>query len=1546
MQKTTVEGFRLSPQQKRLWQITKIEQRAPQYLQCTLALKGELDARALREAVTRMISRHEILRTAFHSLPAVGFPLQVITDGAMTMADDNLSGEAEDGWRDGIERLLAQEREPMWECEANPLLRLRLARLSPQEHALLITLPALCADSRTLSLFAGELAAGYGEAAGDRGGEAEEAMQYADVSEWQNELLEGEETAAGRAYWRGQSWNGCARLRLPFEGGRRAAEDAAFNAGRQTVELSEGESKELAAAACEHGVGVVGWLQACWQVLLWRLSGQPEEFALGVINDGRKYEELANALGPLARLLPIRLKMRGGQSFSEALEQTEKARRDAAMWQAYFNWDEFETSSSADAATPLCAAQFEHEMAPTIPSAGGVSFTLTQLSACVEPFKFKLRCVEGDSKPLRLEMHWDRDVLSNAAADILLEELRAVIESAVRDPSQPIGNLSLLSRTQWEQRLARWNDTREESIRGRRIHELFEAQVERTPEAVAVLYEDERITYDELNRRANQTAHYLCRLGVGPDALVGLMMERSIEVIIAMLGVLKAGGAYLPLDPAYPSERISFMLEDAAVNVLLTQESLMDSLPPHDAQVARMDIDREILDSQSVENPPHAAAAANLAYVIYTSGSTGRPKGVMISHGAICNRLLWMVNAFPLTADDRVLQKTPISFDASVWEIFAPIFAGAQLVMAQPGGHQDGSYLRRTVNERQITTIQLVPSMLQVFLDGSDLKDCDSLKRVFCGGETLPFNLQERFFANLDASLHNLYGPTEVSIDASCWSCQRDGNRQFVPIGHALANTQIYILDAEFNPVPIGAPGELYVGGDGLARGYHNRRDLTAERFIPNPFDSEPGRRLYRTGDLARHLSDGALEYLGRVDHQVKIRGFRIELGEIEAVLARHSAVRQVVVTADADVSGERRLTAYLVAAEGAGKRPPGELRTHLRQHLPDYMMPSFMVWLDELPLTPNGKIDRRALPEPGEVRSELTDQYVPARTPLEGLLVGIWREVLGLEQVGIEDNFFEVGGHSLLAAQVISRVRAASGVEIGLRSLFEWPRVSALAAEVERKLRKSEEGGAHVSGVAGPKRVTVEGEEVELSFEQQRLWFLDQLEPESTAYNIPSAARLRGELDVEALERAINEIVRRHEILRTVFIDVGGEPRQVVKPAEWMRLEMEDLREWEEEEKEKEVRERAIEYGERRFDLSRGPLLRVKLLRLGEEEHVLLMVIHHIVSDGWSVGVRDREMSALYEAYRSGGASPLEELEIQYADYAVWQRERMRGEELERRMRYWLEQMRGAPAILELPTDRPRPAVQRFHGAYYYHQLSPELTKSVRELSRKEDSTLFMLTLAAFYILLRRYTGSEDIVVGSDIANRNHVELEKLIGFFANQIALRADLSGGLTFRELLGRVRRVVLGAYAHQDLPFEKLVSALLPQQRDMSRNPIFQVMFVMQNAPMTPLRLADITTSPIKIDHRMAKFDIALFMVEREEGLTTIWNYNTDLFDEGMVGRMDRHYETLLCSITADPDANIDELQMFTEAERLQHSEEKRKRKESRRKKLISRLSQDR
>ena len=1497
MQKETVQSYRLSPQQERLWLLQQ-KQPGAYRAQCSWLLEGPLDQARLRAALDALVARHEILRTSFQNLPDVLLPVQVISDAT---ADSSLVYE--------------------------------LVQLEPNQHVLNLSVPALCADSRSLRNLLTEFSHAYEDPEfGD------EPMQYADYAAWRHELLNSEETRTGREFWRQTDVPALNTQRLPLE--QRGT--GHFDPCVSSLTIAPERVSQIEARARDFDCDVSTFLLACYQVLLARLSGQ-SHIVVGTLCDGRKYAELQSAVGLLGSYLPIATQIDSNQTFGALLGQLKPTIEAARAWEEYFAWDEVFPHEDETGYFPFA---FEYIDASAT-SARAAALSVQRLNEFVlfEPSKLKLS-IEQLADELRANFQYDATLLSEHNIKLISGRFDTLLANVLKSTELPLRELSILPPAEERQLLHEFNQTSVGEFSTHCLHELVAAQAQLTPAAPAVLSDDENLSYQELNERANQLAHYLRELGVGPDHLVGICVERSPAMLVGLLGILTAGGAYVTLDPDYPAERLAFMIEDATLSVIVTTADLLNHLPDLPSRVVCLDRDAELIRAHSTEPVASKVSLDNLAYVIYTSGSTGRPKGVKISHRSINNRLLWMQSAFPLEPNDRLLQKTAYSFDASVWELFLPLMTGAQVFMAQPGGHQDSSYLAATVADRDITVLQLVPSMLQVLIDEPQLSRWRSLKRLFCGGEVLPLELQKKFFERVDAELINLYGPTEVSIDATYWVCERHNNRSGVIIGRPIANTHVYVLDEQLRLAPLGVAGELFVSGAGLARGYQRRPELTAERFLPDPFSSDPGRRMYRTGDLVRYHEDGAIEYLSRADHQVKLRGFRIELQEIEAVLLEHKAVREAVVTVGQNNNWQQRLIAYVVARNGNGQSQsdqqelyrlpedletghqngleteasynelledqssPESLHSYVAARVPSYLVPAAFVILDRMPLLPNGKVDRQALPEPEELAAETN--YVAPRTPFEEVVARVWEDVLGLTQISVNDNFFELGGHSLIATQVTSRLREAFNCELPLRRLFELPTIAELAASIEETKRI----GSSPLVSSRMQRADRTGE-LSLSFAQERLWFLHQMEPESSAYNLFTGIRLNGPLNVPAFEQALQEIVRRHESLRTTFVTTEGRPSQRIGPAA-LSLSLTDLRVLNDGERTAAVEALASKTAHRSFNLATGPLLHAELLRLGNDEHVLFFTMHHIISDGWSSTILVREVAALYEAFGAGLPSLLPELPVQYADYATWQREWLRGEVLDEHLAYWRQQLAGAPA-LELPTDRPRPAVQTFNGAGLSFALSKDVSAGLAALSRRSGTTLYLTLLAAFAVLLSRYSNQSDVVVGGDTANRTRIETEALIGFFVNMLVLRLDLAGNPRFTELLKRVREVTLAGYAHQELPFEKLVEELhVP--RELSRNPLYQVLFTLQNAASTRQQLRDLRLESIPADGRPAKFDLTLAMRETNEGLLGIFEYNTDLFDESTVQRMAAHFETLVTAIVDDPQQQLSALRIVTGDER--------------------------
>jgi len=1045
------------------------------------------------------------------------------------------------------------------------------------------------------------------------------------------------------------------------------------------------------------------------------------------------------------------------------------------------------------------------------------------------------------------------------------------------------------------------------------VHHPFERQAEITPDAVAVVSGTVELTYRELEERANQLAHALRLRGAGPEVRVGICVERSAELVVGLLGILKAGAAYVPLDPAYPRERISATLRDARAPLRVAQERFRPLLDGHPGTTVWLDTDREEIARGSTGRPAYGAGSENAAYLIYTSGSTGRPKGVVIEHRNALALLEWCREVWPAEACAGVLGSTSVCFDMSVFEVFHTLGVGGTLVMAE-----NALALPYLPARERVTLVNTVPSAATELLRSGGIPA--SVRAVNLGGEALKNSLAQGLYALPHVeTVWNLYGPTEDTTYSTFHAVVR-GAESEPTVGRAVPGTRIHLLDPELAPVPAGEAGEVYLAGDGLTRGYLDRPELTAARFLPDALGSAPGARMYRVGDLGRLLPNGELEYLGRVDHQVKIRGFRVELGEVESGLRTCPGVRDAVVVAREDGSGDRRLIAYVVGGEGSSAPAAAEMREYLRERLPEYMVPAAWVTLDAFPLLPNGKLDRGALPEP-EITSGDGSGYVAPRTEVEERLAAIWAEVLGAERLGIHDSFFELGGHSLRAAQVVTRVRAAFGVDLPMTALFDAPTIAGLAERV---------GAGEASPELPPLVPVSRDRALPLSLSQEAIWFFQKLAPGMQSYNFQAAIRFRGTLDAEALERTLTEIVRRHEIFRTTFPDVDGQPVQVVHPPAPVPLPREDLRGLAPAERDGEVARRMREEFGEPFDLSLLPLVRWRLLRLAEDEHLLLQVEHHFVHDGWSFGVFLRELAAIYPAFARGEPSPLPELPIQFADFAAWHREVMRGERARADLAYWKEKLAGADPALDLPTDRPHPPAMSFRGSALRTRIPPRVVLAARDLSHRSGATLYMTLLAGFEALLHHYTGQEDFCVGGAVANRSWKETEPLIGMIVNTVAFRAQLHGVRTFRELVAQVKATTREGYAHKDVHFGQVVEAVQPE-RSLSRLPVYQVAFGSHDSPYPDFELPGVTLEVTEaLNNGSAKFELSAIVMPRaemrpgapEDEIEAVWEYATDLFDEGTVERMIRHYHALLEAVLADPDAGFREVPLLEPAERRQ------------------------
>lgn len=1045
------------------------------------------------------------------------------------------------------------------------------------------------------------------------------------------------------------------------------------------------------------------------------------------------------------------------------------------------------------------------------------------------------------------------------------------------------------------------------------VRQWFSETAFRFPTRTAIEHNGSQVTYEELEARTNRLANSLLAAGATKGSLVGLMFEDRAEYIAAIIATLKAGCVFVPLDPETPQIRLEAMIDEVEPRWGLAGAASQEKLEHFE----NLRVISEVSLSKDTNPPSIELDPDDLCYIYFTSGSTGRPKGVAGRVKGIDHFIRWEIETFSIDEQVRGSQLVAPTFDAFLRDMFVPLCAGGT-VCVPPGQETsvDSEKLVEWIDRERIGLIHCVPSLFRVILAGDLHADrFQSLKHVLLSGEPLLPSDVRRWTSVFGerVQLVNLYGPTETTMTKFFYLVKAaDSDKRAIPIGKPMPGARAIIVDQKGKPCAPGSVGEIYIRTPYRTHGYYRRPEITREVFIPNPFTGDENDLVYKTGDLGRTLSDGEFEFLGRRDGQVKVRGVRIELSEIEELLRSHSAIRDVAVVSHQEQDGGNSLCAYVVLKEATDL---GALRTYLATTLPSYMLPSYFVELETLPRTLSGKVDRRALPKPEQARSEHSMPYVEPSTPVEKALAEIWCRVLKLKRVGVHDNFFVLGGHSLLATQLLSRIRGTFDVELHLRSLFDRPTIAQQAQAITELQLEQESERRDLEIKSDARR---NGEFFPLSYAQRRLFFLDQLEPGSAAYNIPDAVRLRGPLNVAALEQGLGEIVRRHESLRTVFSVVGDESKQVVRPYTPFGVSVVDLSGLSEHSQVQAARRLAEMEARRPFDLLHGPVMRATLLRSSPGEHVLLLTLHHIVADEWSVGIFARELLDLYEEYAGGGPSQLENLQIQYIDFAQWQNELLSGETLDGLLSYWKRQLASPLPIMKLPTDRPRPSVQSSRGSRQPFALSYEVSDSLELLSQREDCTLFMTLLAGFTVLLHRYTGQDDVIVGTNIANRNRTELEKLIGFFVNMLPLRTQCGDNPSFRQLLKRVREVTLGAYAHQDLPFDKLVEELRPE-RTLTHTPVFQVVFSLQNAPSESARNMLLEMEQLPVDRGTSKFDLVLNMWKSGRRLQGSLEFNLDLFEPSTITRMLRHFEKLLGSIVDQPDARLDELEMLAEEE---------------------------
>ena len=1472
----------MSTSQKRLFTLSQVDDKDPYHIIGVIKIKGKINASKLEIVFKSLIRRHESLRTRLliendellqEILPDIDFKVEMIqkdpTQDLDELLDDLIGG---------------------FDLAKVPLIKVSLIEISPDENVLLIDLHHTIADGFSLNILAQEFMKLYMDQKLDP-----VKKQYRDYVFWEKDFLNSAAIKECEAFWLQEMSGEIVPLDLPLDYKRSTVQHYSGNTVKMKIEPEI--VKNLKNLAKKTGTSLFMVLISAFTILLQKLSGQ-EEIFVGTPTSNRNHSDFEQGFGMFTNTIVLRNYPTNQKKYQDFLNEVKENCLEAYSYMDYpFDLLVNKVNIKRDnSRNPLFDVMFVYENTnERILQIGGLE---------LDTYDYKLKTAMFDLTLEILEEKGFFNVNLNYRTDLFTEDTIArwgqyyqrIINTLFLNPEITLSDIQLLGEDEKNQLIHQFNRTEALYPREMLIHQLFEEQVAKTPDNIAVIFKDTQLTYRELNGKTNQLARYLRNKGVKAESIVGIMVERSLEMIIGIMGILKAGGAYLPIDPGYPEERIEFMLEDSGVTLLLSHRKF-DSIKIQD-HIESIFLEDELLYTGDNTNLAYNTTSHNLVYVIYTSGSTGKPKGSLIEHHSLINRLTWMQKKYPINQCDTILQKTPFTFDVSVWEMFWWSLRGARVCFLEPGAEKDPGKIVESIEKNRITVIHFVPSMLNAFLEylkvTGETRKIASLKQVFASGEALTAAQVRTFkmlFGKRTVKLANLYGPTEATIDVSYFDCITEEDLEIIPIGKPIDNIQLLIFNKQMQLQPVGVAGELYIAGVGLARGYLNREKLTREKFVVNPLTPSP--KMYRTGDLAKWRSDGNIEFLGRIDHQVKIRGFRIELGEIESRLLTHEMIKEAVVIVKENSTSDKYLCAYIVAKKELKVR---ELQEYLGQTLPEFMFPSYFVQLPKLPLTQNGKIDRKALPEPDRAIKTGTKYEVPVNE-VEVKLAEVWREVLGIERIGVNNNFFELGGHSLKATILASKIHQACNVEVPLQEIFQKPTISELAKYITQARQK-------IYSAIEPAQPR---EYYPVSSAQKRLLLLDQFEDDSIAYNMPEMFIVEGELDKLALERAFQELIKRHESLRTFFEFSDGEPVQRILPAVEFKIEYGET--------ESIAINQIIAEFIKPFDLRKAPLLRIKLISTGINQYLLIFDMHHIISDGTSMGILIRELT---ETYQEKELSPLR---IQYKDYAVWQNEMAKTGKLKTAESYWLKRFQGELPVLNFPLDYPRPAFQSFEGNHFEFTIEAELTGRIKELAQWTNTTLYMILLAGYNVVLSRYTGQEDIIIGSPVAGRPHADFHNIIGMFVNTLAMRNYPVGTKIFLEFVEDVKRCAIEAYEHQDYQFEELVEKV-QVSRDLSRNPLFDVMFVLQNMDLNPLEIPGLKFKPYEYENRTAKFDLTLSGQELADGISFNLEYCSKLFTQETIRRLAGHYQKILREIAVNPNQRIADIEMLTEREKRQ------------------------
>ncbi|WP_010503429.1 non-ribosomal peptide synthetase, partial [Paenibacillus elgii] len=1445
----------------------------------TFDLRGSFDREVFEKSLGTLVNRYQIFRTNFHS----GWeePLQVVfrsKQAGFYFEDLRQMNEAQ---REAyITAFTKKDKEKGFDLAQDALMRISILRTGEEAYRFIWSFHHIVMDGWCLALVTQEVFQTYFVLLEQRQPELAPVTPYSRYIEW----LEQQDSEEASKYWSDYLAGYEQQTLLPTDKRQNKAEG--YAAEELTCRVDQELTGRMKRVAREYHVTIHTLLQTAWGIVLQTYNGN-KDVVFGSVVSGRPAEipGIDKMIGLFINTIPVRIRREANATFAEVMRWNQEQALASRAYDTYPLYDIQElTEQKQDLINHIMV--FENypveQQVGQLGSHGQASFTIANVEIAEQTnYDFNLIVMPGEE--IQICFRYNAHVYDQTSVERIQGHLIHVMEQVVDNPYICVNDLELVTAAEKAQIVEAFNDTAADYPRDKTIHQLFEEQVERTPNQVAVVYEESQLTYRELNEKANRLARTLRAEGVQPDQPVGIMVERSLEMIVGIFGILKAGGAYVPIDPEYPGERIGYMLEDSGAKVLLTQRHLQERVS-FAGELVRLD-DEQIY-SEDGSNLEPGAEPNHLAYVIYTSGTTGKPKGVMVEHHGLCNLKLMFEKTLKIGEQDNVVQFASLSFDASCWEIFKALFKGATLYIPTAETILDYRLFENYMSRHQITAA-ILPPTYAAYLNRGNLP---SMKKLITGGSACSVDFVQQW---QDSVLYfNAYGPTEDSIVTTIWSASATATAgKLVPIGRPLPNHRIYIVDANDQLLPVGIAGELCISGIGLARGYLNRPELTAEKFVNNPF--AVGERMYRTGDLARWLPDGNIEYLGRIDDQVKIRGYRIELGEIETQLVKVATVQEAVVMAREDKIGQKVLCAYLVADK---ELTVGELRSALSKELPGYMVPSYFVQLAQMPLTPNGKIDRKALPAPeGAIQTGV--EYVAPRTRVEAQLEQIWKDVLGPQSISVKDNFFDIGGHSLRATTLVTKMHKEMGIGMPLREVFQYPTIEQMAEVITGR-----EQNAYASIP-----IIEESAYYPVSSAQKRLYILSQLEGGELSYNIPGVMTVEGALDRERLEEAFRQLIRRHETLRTGFELVDGEPVQRIHPEVEFAVEYMQVREG------GEIREELLRGFVRVFDLRQAPLLRVGLIELKPDRHLLLFDMHHIISDGTSIGILIEEFVQLYEG------AELSSLRIQYKDYAAWQQAEVQSERMSRQEAYWLDVFSGEIPVLDLPTDYARPAVRSFKGSTFEFVIGEQRREGLRQLAAQTGSTLYMVLLAAYTTLLAKYSGQEDVIVGTPIAGRPHADLGSMIGMFVGTLALRNYPSGEKTFDEYVQEVKEHALKAYENQDYPFEELVEKL-SVKRDVSRNPLFDTMFVLQNTEQGELNIEGLKFKRYPNEHTVSKFDLTLNAMEEAEGITCSIEYASSLYKPESVERMAQHFTQLIDVIVNDPQTKLSAIEIITPQEK--------------------------